>query len=96
MIEVTNERIKMFRGAVSAGESRRVVFNVVDGLAAVLADVDREHVRPLLELIQDLTEVARCCPPECGWCHVHNWYEVDPPCPHTRAREVLKEAGLKP
>lgn len=94
MIEVTIERIKMFRDEVEAGESRRVVFNVVDGLAAVLADVEREHVRPLLELIQDLAE-GECCPPECTTgCHVHQWYETDPPCPHARAREVLKEAGM--
>lgn len=98
MIEVTAERVAAFNGAdfSGCGNADWEDSHVRAGLTPVLADVEREHVRPLLELIQDLADPDECWYDHHGYCQAHSWFEVDPRCPHARAREALKEAGLKP
>lgn len=50
--------------------------------------VDRE-VQELKKIITDLTDPDPCSFDHHGYCQAHGWFDVEPKCPHARAKEII-------
>lgn len=48
-----------------------------------------DGMRALMALLADLTDPDDCTYDHHGYCQAHMWFQVDPPCPHARAKQIL-------
>jgi hypothetical protein len=83
MIEITDRMIYAFAGEPEITATDAHAIKV--GLAAALAIVERDY-RALLE---DLADPDPCQYDHHGYCQAHGWLQIEPRCPHLRAKELL-------
>lgn len=52
---------------------------------------EAEELKPLTELVKDLTDPDPCRFDHHGYCQAHGWTATDPACPHGRAHALYPE-----
>jgi hypothetical protein len=64
---------------------------------AVIQVVERKRVRPLLNLIRDLTDRDECWLDHNGGCQAHGYISLEPgeECPHAEAKKILGREGIE-
>jgi hypothetical protein len=52
---------------------------------------EAEDLKPLTDLVKDLTDPDACHFDHHGYCQAHGWLETEPACPHGRAQKLFSE-----
>lgn len=47
-------------------------------------------VERLQKIVNDLTDPDPCSFDHHGYCQAHGWFDVEPKCPHARAKELAQ------
>ena len=56
--------------------------------------IDCSDCTELRRLITDLTDPDPCSFDHHGYCQAHGWFDVEPKCPHARAKELIDEGVI--